>query len=162
MPNAENWSYTLLTSLGWIDPLVIFYDPMVEEIRQICSGEASECDYGTRRRIEHAAFFGRNDVTMTLPCMEEHAFYTILVAVGFSAAQNLVQRLKPAGKKKLIPNNTANARSSKASAVSLKVLGWANTRENIASATALPLFHKGEGSSPSKGSFPKCLLHHPP
>ena len=76
------------------DPLDIFYDFMVEEIREICSGEASVGErLWTRRRFEHAAVFGRNDVTMTRLQIEEHAFHTLLVKLTASVSAASPDRL---------------------------------------------------------------------
>ena len=49
MPGADYYSEGVLTSLGWFDPLEVFYDQMVGELREICSGHSSVGDYGSVR-----------------------------------------------------------------------------------------------------------------
>ena len=95
IPGGEFYSDSVLSSLGWIDPLDIFYDAMVEEIRVICRGESSVGDYGQQRRLLHAATFGRSDVAMTLLRMEEHAFYLVVIKLTASVAMAFPERLSP-------------------------------------------------------------------
>ena len=92
MPGGMYWSDGVSTSLGWINPLDIFYDTIVDEIRQICNGEASVGDSGTKPRFEHAAVFGRNDITMTLSRME-NIFHVILIKLTVSIVAASPNRL---------------------------------------------------------------------
>ena len=95
MPGADYYSEGVLTSLGWFDPLEVFYDQMVGELREICSGHSSVGDYGSARSKMHVEAFGKSDVAQTLLRMEEHAFYVTVTKLTATVAMSQPDRLSP-------------------------------------------------------------------
>ena len=95
MPDAAYYSEGVLTSLGWVDPLEVFYSQMIPELKEVCVGRSSVGDYGAARRAIHAEVFGNCEVAATLLRLEEHAFYVVVIKMAATIAMAEPDRLSP-------------------------------------------------------------------
>ena len=95
MPDAAYYSEGVLTSLGWVDPLEVFYNQMIPELKEVCVGRSSVGDYGAARRAIHAEVFGNCEVAATLLRLEEHAFYVVVIKMAATIAMAEPDRLSP-------------------------------------------------------------------
>ena len=86
-----------LTTLGWLDPLAVFYQEVVDDIR----GEASVGDYGGSRRQLHSNACGRSSAARSLLQLEEHAFYVVVIKLTATAALLEPEKLSPAKRKQV-------------------------------------------------------------
>ena len=93
MPDGWYYSAGILTSLGWVDPLEVFYDEMIPELQQVCVGQPSIGAYGSSRRLAHAEAFGTSDEARTLLRLEEHAFYVVVIKLTATVAMANPDRL---------------------------------------------------------------------
>ena len=52
-PGADNTEVADVTTLGWLDPLDVFYEPLIGEIEQLFAGVSNVPDYGNSRKAWH-------------------------------------------------------------------------------------------------------------
>ena len=89
------YSASVLTSWGWVGSLEVFYDQMVGELREICSGHFSVGEYGLARSKERVEAFRTSDVVRTLLRIKEHAFYVVVTKLTATVAISQPDRLSP-------------------------------------------------------------------
>ena len=85
-PGADNTDVAEVTSLGWLDPLDVFYEPLKPEIEMICAGATSVPDYGSSRKAWHIHNFGDSTLALELLRLEEHSFYILVFKMAATKA----------------------------------------------------------------------------
>ena len=85
-PNAEASDEADVTFLGWLDPLDVFYQPLRDDLQQLCAGASSVPDYGASRKAWHLRNFGDNTLALELLRLEKHAFYILIFKMAATKA----------------------------------------------------------------------------
>ena len=85
-PGADNTKVAEVTSLGWLDPLDVFYRPLKGEIEMICAGATSVPDYGSSCKAWHIRNLGDSALALELLRLEEHAFYILIFKMAAAKA----------------------------------------------------------------------------
>ena len=90
-PEQEEWKAAILAelqspSLGWLDPLDVFYQPLGDDLQQLCAGADNVPDYGASTRAWRLKNFGDSTLALELLRLEEHAFYTLILKMTATKA----------------------------------------------------------------------------
>ena len=93
MPGAKEAVTIKVTTMGWLDPLDICYQAIVQDLQEVCQGHGSMGGYGKALRRLHHRILGSHYMAKDFLHLEEHAFYILCYKFAATAALHRPQSL---------------------------------------------------------------------